>query len=328
MKLIIQIPCYNEALTLPQTLRELPRQLDGVDTVEWLIIDDGSTDGTAEAARRCGAHHVVRLAGHQGLARAFAAGIEACLKQGADIIVNTDADNQYCAADIPLLIGPIIRGEADIVVGARPVGEIAHFSLTKKFLQRLGSWAVRAVSGTDVPDVTSGFRALSRGAALRLNVFSNYTYTLETIIQAGRSNMVVTSVPIRINPPLRETRLIKSIPDYIKKSVVTILRVFILYKPLRFFVYSGAIVFVAGFLLGVRFLIAYLMGQGAGHIQSLILAAVLLIMGFQLVILGLVADLIATNRRLLEDLQYRLRNAEMRNNRAASVETQNNSILR
>jgi len=328
VKLIIQIPCYNEALTLPQTLRELPRQLDGVDTVEWLVIDDGSTDGTAEVAGRCGAHHIVRLAGHQGLARAFAAGIEACLKQGADIIVNTDADNQYCAADIPLLIGPIICGEADIVVGARPVGEIAHFSLTKKFLQRLGSWAVRVVSGTDVPDVTSGFRALSRGAALRLNVFSNYTYTLETIIQAGRSNMVVTSVPIRTNPPLRETRLIKSIPDYIQKSVVTILRVFILYKPLRFFVYSGAIVFVAGFLLGVRFLIAYLMGHSAGHVQSLILAAALLIMGFQLVILGLVADLIATNRRLLEDLQYRLRNAEMRNNRAASVETQNNSILR
>jgi len=328
VKLIIQIPCYNEALTLPQTLRELPRQLDGVDTVEWLIIDDGSADGTAEVARQCGAHHIVRLAGHQGLARGFATGIEACLKQGADIIVNTDADNQYCAADIPLLIGPIIRGEADIVVGARPVGEIAHFSLTKKLLQRLGSWAVRAVSGTDVPDVTSGFRALSRGAALRLNVFSNYTYTLETIIQAGRSNMVVTSVPIRTNPPLRETRLIKSIPDYIKKSVVTILRVFILYKPLRFFVYSGAIVFAAGFLLGIRFLSAYLMGHGAGHIQSLILAAVLLTIGFQLGILGLVADLISTNRRLLEDLQYRLRNAEMRNNRAAPVETQKNSILR
>jgi glycosyltransferase involved in cell wall biosynthesis len=328
VKLIIQIPCYNEALTLPQTLRELPRQLDGVDTVEWLIIDDGSTDGTAEAARRCGAHHVVRLAGHQGLARAFAAGIEACLKQGADIIVNTDADNQYCAADIPLLIGPIIREEADIVVGARPIEEIAHFSLTKKFLQRLGSWGVRAVSATDVPDATSGFRALSRDAALHLNVFSNYTYTLETIIQAGRSNMVVTSVPIRTNPPLRETRLIKSIPDYIKKSVVTILRVFILYKPLRFFLYSGAIVFMAGFLLGIRFLIDYLMSQGAGHIQSLILAAVLLIMGFQLVILGLVADLIATNRRLLEDLQYRLRHAEMRNHRAGSVETQKNSILR
>ena len=328
MKLIIQIPCYNEALTLPQTLRELPRQLDGVDTVEWLIIDDGSADGTAEVARQCGAHHIVRLAGHQGLARGFATGIEACLKQGADIIVNTDADNQYCAADIPLLIGPIIRGEADIVVGARPVGEIAHFSLTKKLLQRLGSWAVRAVSGTDVPDVTSGFRALSRGAALRLNVFSNYTYTLETIIQAGRSNMVVTSVPIRTNPPLRETRLIKSIPDYIKKSVVTILRVFILYKPLRFFVYSGAAVFLAGFLLGIRFLSAYLMGHGAGHIQSLILAAVLLTIGFQLGILGLVADLISTNRRLLEDLQYRLRNAEMRNNRAAPVETQKNSILR
>jgi glycosyltransferase involved in cell wall biosynthesis len=284
--------------------------LDGVDTVEWLIIDDGSTDGTADVAKRCGADHVVGLTGHQGLARAFAAGIEACLKLGADIIVNTDADNQYCAPDVPLLIGPIIRGEAGIVVGARPIDEIAHFSLTKKLLLRLGSWAVRAVSGTDVPDAPSGFRAFSREAALHLNVFSNYTYTLETIIQAGRSNMVVTSVPIRTNPPLRETRLIKSIPHYIKKSIMTILRVFMLYKPLRFFAYSGAIVFTAGFLLGVRFLYFYFTAEGTGHIQSLILAAVLLTIGFQLAILGLVADLISTNRRLLEDLQYRMRRSE------------------
>lgn len=310
MKLIIQIPCYNEALTLPRTFAELPRQLDGVDTIEWLIVDDGSTDGTKEVARSCGAHHIVRLTGHQGLARTFAAGIEASLELGADIIVNTDADNQYCAADIPRLIGPIIRGEADFVVGARPIGDIEHFSPTKKFLQRLGSWVVCLVSGTDLPDATSGFRAMSREAALRLNVFSNYTYTLETIIQAGRSNMVVTSAPIRTNPPLRETRLIKSIPDYVKKSVLTIFRIFMLYKPLRFFFYSGMIVFAAGFLIGVRFLYSYFTGQGAGHIQSLILAAVLLSMGFQLGILGLVADLIATNRRLLEDLQYRVRRSE------------------
>jgi glycosyltransferase involved in cell wall biosynthesis len=313
VKLIIQIPCYNEAQTLPETLRELPRQLEGIDRVEWLIIDDGSTDGTVEVARRCGVHHIVRLPGHQGLARAFAAGLEACLKQGADIIVNTDADNQYYAADIPRLIAPVARGEADIVVGARPINEISHFSPAKKLLQRLGSWTVRAVSGTAVPDAPSGFRAMSRRAALRLNVFSGYTYTLETIIQAGRSNMMVTSVPIRTNVPLRETRLIKSIPSYIEKSVLTILRVFILYKPLRFFFYSGAIVFAAGFLLGVRFLYFYFAGAGRGHIQSIILAAVFLLMGVQLGILGLVADLIATNRRLLEDLQYRVREFEAGN---------------
>ncbi len=310
MKLIIQIPCYNEALTLPQTLRELPQQVEGVDTVEWLIIDDGSTDETAEVAKRCGADHIVRLAGHQGLARGFAMGIEACLRRSADIIVNTDADNQYQAADIPLLIAPILRGEADLVIGTRPIGETAHFSLAKKFLQRLGSWVVRIVSGTAVPDATSGFRAMSRRAALRLNVFSNYTYTLETIIQAGTSNMSVASVPIRTNAPVRETRLVKSIPDYIKKSVMTIFRVFMLYKPLRFFVYSGALVFTAGFLLGVRFLYFYFTGTGRGHVQSVILAAVLLLLGVQLGILGLVSDLISTNRRLLEDLQFRIRQSE------------------
>lgn len=311
MKLIIQIPCHNEAQTLPITLADLPHQVVGVDTVEYLVIDDGSSDSTAEIARKSDVHHIVRLPTHQGLARAFTAGVEACLKLGADIIVNTDADNQYCAADIPKLIDPILRHQADIVIGARSIEQIAHFSPIKKLLQRLGSGTVRILSGTDIPDATSGFRAISREAALRLNIFSHYTYTLEMIIQAGRSNMVVASVPIRTNAALRESRLIKSIPSYIRKSVLIMFRIFMFYKPLRFFVYMGTSIFALGFLVGVRFLYFYFTGQGAGHIQSLVLAAVLLLMGFQLGILGLVADLISTNRRLLEDLQYRVRQSEL-----------------
>ena len=307
MKLIIQIPCYNEAGTLEATLAELPGRIDGVDEIEYLVIDDGSRDGTTQAARRLGVHHIVRHPRNRGLARAFETGIRTSVGLGADIIVNTDADNQYCGADIPKLIEPILKGEADMVVGERPIRDIPHFSLLKKWLQRLGSWTVRLLSATAVPDATSGFRAYSRETALRLNIFSHYTYTLETLIQAGHSNIQVASILIRVNTPLRESRLIKNIPSYIKKSVSTMFRIFLLYRPLRLFASLGSLVFGAGFLLGARFVYYFLVGEGDGHVQSLILAATLLLMGFQLGILGLVADLTASNRRILEDLQYEQR---------------------
>jgi glycosyltransferase involved in cell wall biosynthesis len=305
MKLVIQIPCHNEELTLPATVEDLPTQLDGISEIECLVVDDGSADQTVEVARALGVQHVHRLPHQRGLARAFSSGLTASLERGADIIVNTDGDNQYSGADIDKLIEPILRGEADMVIGERPISEIAHFSPVKKILQKLGSWVVRLVSGTEVPDATSGFRAFSRQTAMRLNVFSAYTYTLETLIQAGHSDIAVVSVPIRTNKKLRESRLISSIPSYIRRSVMTMIRMFLLYKPLRFFASLGSILFLGGFLVGARFIYYYVVGEGAGHIQSLILAAVLLLMGFQLIILGLVADLIAFNRRILEDLQYR-----------------------
>jgi glycosyltransferase involved in cell wall biosynthesis len=248
-KLIIQIPCYNEADTLPETIRQLPKELDQAGEIEYLVVDDGSSDGTAAVAERLGVHHVIRLPVHRGLAKAFGTGLTGSLRRGADIIVNTDADNQYCAADIPKLIHPIVMGQADMVLGARSIEQIEHFSLLKKWLQRLGSWAVRRISRTAVPDATSGFRAFSREAAQRLNVFTTYTYTLETIIQAGLSDMVVLSVPIRTNPPLRKSRLIKSLPSYLYRSLVTMARVFILYKPLRFFLYLGSALFGIGVLI-------------------------------------------------------------------------------
>ncbi len=311
MKLIIQIPCLNEKDTLPVTIKDLPRSLPGVDEIEYLVIDDGSTDGTAEAAKALGVRHVVRFTKRKGLAAAFMAGIDASVQLGADIIVNTDADNQYNAADIEKLIAPILGGRADYVVGQRPVNEIEHFSFIKKKLQSLGSLVVRAVSGTDIPDATSGFRALSRDAALKMNIFSEYTYTLETIIQAGLKGIAITSVPIRVNPQLRESRLIKSVSDYIKKSIITIFRIFMFHKPLASFVYLGATVFSMGLLIGVRFLYFYLTGHGAGHIQSLILLAVLLTIGFNIMVLGLVGDLISVNRRLIEDVQFRIRKMEI-----------------
>lgn len=310
-KLIIQIPCYNEADTLPVALTELPRQIEGFEMVEWLIIDDGSTDATADVARQHGVHHIVRLPKNQGLARAFSAGLDACLQLGADVIVNTDADNQYNAQDIPLLVQPILEGKAEIVVGARPIQEIAHFSPMKKLLQRLGSWAVRVASQTDIPDAPSGFRAMSREAAMRLNVFNAYTYTLETIIQAGQKNMAITSAPVRVNQDLRPSRLLKSIPSYLQRSLVTIVRIFVVYKPFRFFMTIGLALFGAGFLLGLRFLYYFfILGQGMGRVQSLILASILLSIGFQTMLVAFLADLQAVNRRLTEDLQYRLKKLE------------------
>ncbi len=307
MKLIIQIPCYNEAATLPVTLGELPRRLSGFSSVQWLVIDDGSDDDTAEVARNCGVDHIVSFTGNQGLARSFLAGLDAAIRLGADVIVNTDADNQYVAADIPLLLEPILAGRADIVVGSRPIDEITSFSPVKKFLQKCGSGVVRFVSRTEIPDAPSGFRAMSREAALRLNVFNDYTYTLETIIQAGQKGIAITSVPVRVNKPLRPSRLMKSIPSYLGKSLITIVRIFVVYKSFRFFMTVGVTLAVAGMLGGVRFLAYYLSGNGSGHIQSLILSSILLGVGFQTMLTAFLADLLGVNRRLMEDIQYRIK---------------------
>jgi glycosyltransferase involved in cell wall biosynthesis len=306
-KLIIQIPCYNEEATLGITLSTLPRSLPSIDAIEWLIINDGCTDRTIEVAKAHGVEHIINLNHHQGLAKAFIAGLEASLEAGADIIVNTDADNQYSSEDIPRLIEPILSGSADIVIGARPINEIEHFSITKKLLQRLGSWVVRVFSNTDIQDVTSGFRAISRDAALRLNVFNEYTYTLEMIIQAGQKGMPITSIPIRTNQELRPSRLIKSIPSYIKQSIFTILRIFMTYRPFRFFMIMGSIPFVSGFLIAVRWLVLFLIGTPRSHVPSLVLASILILIGFQLWIFGLIADLMAVNRKMLEDIQLRTR---------------------
>ena len=303
MKLIIQIPCYNEAETLEVALNDLPKQIDGIDEIEYLIINDGSKDNTVEVAKNWGVHYVVNFKCNKGLAKGFMAGLDACLRQGADIIVNTDADNQYCGADIEKLVRPILDGKADIVIGERPIDDTEHFSPLKKKLQHIGSWTVRVASKTDVPDAPSGFRAYSRQAALKMNVVNEYTYTLETIVQAGRNKMAITSVPIRTNPELRKSRLFNSMFGYIKKSMLTIIRAFMMYKPLRFFTIIGSTIFLIGLILGIRFLVFVFMGESGGHIQSLILASTLLLLGFQTFISGLQADLIASNRKLLEDIQ-------------------------
>jgi glycosyltransferase involved in cell wall biosynthesis len=313
MKLIIQIPCYNEAETLPLTLSALPRSVAGFDSVEWLIIDDGSIDDTVRVAKETGADYIVRHTRNQGLARAFMTGIRECVRLGADVIVNTDADNQYDARDIPSLVQPILDGSADMVVGARPIDNISHFSPTKKILQKIGSWVVRTVSRTDIPDAASGFRAIRKDAARELSVFNDYTYTLETLIQAGQKNMAITSVPVRVNQQSRPSRLVKSIPDYLMRSFITIIRIFIIYQPFLFFSLIGAVLFGAGFLLGLRYLYFFLIGMGSGHVQSLILVSVLLGMGFQTFLIAFMADLLASNRKILEELRYHLNRAEMNN---------------
>lgn len=311
MKLLIQIPCYNEAETLPITLRDLPRALPGIDVIEWLVVDDGSTDGTAQVARAQGVQHIRRLTQHQGLARAFAAGLEIALHVGADIIVNTDADNQYDARDLPALVAPILERRADIVVGDRGVATLQHFSPPKRVLQRLGSWIVQRAAGLRVPDATSGFRAFTREAALRMIVLSDYSYTLETLMQAGARNLVVAYVPVRTRPPLRASRLIHSLPDYVWQSAQTIIRAYAMFQPLRVFWLIGAALILIGVVPATRFLYFFAMGSGTGHIQSLIFAAIFLIVGFQILLIGLLADLIGFNRKILEEILYRLRKLEI-----------------
>ncbi len=310
MKLIIQIPCYNEAETLPETLAALPVTIPGIDEIEILIIDDGSVDGSADVARAHGAQHVVSFPSNRGLARAFAAGLEASALNGADIIVNTDADNQYMGDDIALLIEPILAERADIVVGDREVAKIPSFSPLKRTLQRFGSWVISRAAGSAIPDATSGFRAYTREAALRTLVLSNYSYTLETLIQAGAQRLTVEYVPVRTNPPTRPSRLMHGMTDYISNSAVSIMRAFTLYRPLSVFVWIGAIAIIIGMILGVRFLFFYFDGKGNGHVQSLILTAVLLIVGFQTLLIGLVADLVGFNRKISEEVIYRVRRLE------------------
>jgi glycosyltransferase involved in cell wall biosynthesis len=325
-KLIIQIPCLNEAETLPETIRDLPKTLAGIDVIELLVIDDGSQDGTEAVARACGVSHIVRFRRNKGLASAFMAGLDAAVKHGADYIVNTDADNQYNGSDIVKLVEPLIRGEADICIGDRNMKTIAHMSVSRKLLQRLGSWVVRQVSNTSVPDTTSGFRAYTREAALRMVVVSDFSYTLESIIHAGKRRLAIAHVEVSTNPRTRQSRLFDNVFSYIKKSTATIVRIYASYEPLKIFSYIGVSIFGVGFLISLRFLYYYFTGTGYGHLQSLILSAMLMIVGFQVVLIGLVADLIAGTRKLLEDLMYRVRTMEVTLiSRASAPET---SLLR
>ncbi|MBK5256912.1 MAG: glycosyltransferase family 2 protein [Vicinamibacteria bacterium] len=310
MKLVVQIPCLNEEESLPAALRAIPRTIEGIDEVIVLVIDDGSKDRTREVALAHGADHVLRFTRHKGLASGFMAGLDASLKLGADIIVNTDADNQYPAEDIPRLIGPILRGEADMTIGDRQVSEVAHFSWMKQRLQMLGSWVVRKVSGTDVPDTTSGFRALSREAALRINIVSEFTYTLESIIQAGKKRLAIAHLPIEARHT-RPSRLFGSTFEYVKRSVATILRIYAMYEPFKVFMILGGVLFSAGAALGLRYAYFWWQGDIRGHVQSAILSVLLLILGFQTLQWGLMADLIASNRKLIEDVLYRVRKAEI-----------------
>ncbi|MBO4783884.1 MAG: glycosyltransferase family 2 protein [Lachnospiraceae bacterium] len=312
MKLIIQIPCYNEAETLEIALNDLPKHIDGIDEIEYLIINDGSKDNTVEVAKNWGVHYVVNFKKNKGLAKGFMAGIDACLMNGADIIVNTDADNQYCGEDIETIVRPILEGKADIVIGARPIDQTKHFSWLKKKLQHLGSWVVRRASKTDIPDAPSGFRAYSREAALQLNVVNEYTYTLEQIVQAGRTNIPIMSVPIRTNGELRPSRLFHSMFGYVKRSMVTIIRAYLMYKPMRFFLTIGIIPFVIGFAIGVRYIVFIFMGRASGNIQSLILCSLLIMIAVMIWVLGMMADVISANRKISQEIQKRTRDIDYR----------------
>jgi glycosyltransferase involved in cell wall biosynthesis len=309
-KLIIQIPCFNEEKTLGLSLKELPREVPGFDVVEWLVIDDGSRDNTVQVALENGVDHIVRVPTNRGLANGFRTGLRACVQLGADVIVNTDADNQYCAQDIPKLTQPVLDGSADMVIGARPIATTEHFSWRKKMLQFIGSFVVRMASSTPVADAPSGFRAISREAAKRLNVFSDYTYTLETIIQAGHQRLRVVSVPIRTNADLRPSKLLRSISSYVRYSAITIIRVFVAYRPFSFFGIPGLLSFLAGTAIGLRFVAYYVSGDGSGHVQSLIFASVLLGGGMSLMLLALMADLVTVNRKLLEKVDARVADIE------------------
>jgi len=313
MKLIIQIACFNEEETLPETLKALPRQIDGIDEIEVLVLDDGSRDQTVEVAKAHNVHHIIRHKKNQGLARSFVAGLNKCLNLGADIIVNTDADNQYSADDIPVLIKPILEGKADMVIGTRPISTIQEFSPFKKIMQRIGSSLVRRVSHSDVKDAPSGFRAISRNAALKLNVFNAFTYTHETIIQMGLKNMAITSVPIRVNKVNRPSRLYKSIFSYIGRSVIAILRMVAVYRPFRFFLSLSLLFFIGGLIFGIRYIVLMMAGSGGGHIQSVVFAGVLIGVGFQMLLVAFIADLLGVNRRILEEIQYRIRKMEISN---------------
>ncbi len=330
MKLIIQIPAYNEADILPTTIQSLPNELPGIDQIEILVIDDGSDDGTAEIAKSLGVQHVLQLQKHTGLAAAFIRGLETALQNGADVIVNTDADNQYYAEDIIILIEPILSGQADLVVGDRGVGDLKDFSASKRILQRFGSWVMAKASGVKTPDATSGFRAISREAALRTLVQSEYSYTLETLIQAGARQISVAYIPIRTNPQTRPSRLMKSIPQYIAHSGTTIIRAYTMYSPLKIFSMIAILLILGGVMLGARYMYFYLIGRGAGHVQSVIFGAVLMIVGFQVLLIGLLADLVGFNRQILEEVLYRIRRIELSENSDFSTETNqqnDNTIL-